>query len=104
MKKIVSIEMDKVRNLKFGINNLIELEKKLNRPLASLSGESFGLVDLRTILFIGLKWEDKELTEEQTGEIMDIAIENHGIQYLSEKLAEAMQSVFGGLKETPIPS
>jgi hypothetical protein len=104
MKKFTSIEMDKVRNLSYGINSLIELEKRMGKNLTSLSGDSFGLSDLRTILFVGLKHEDRELTEEKTGEIMDIAIENSGIEYLSKKLAEAMQSVFRGVKESPIPS
>lgn len=103
MKKIISIEMDKIRNLKFGINSLIELEKRMGKPISNM-GDSFSLADFRTMLFIGLKWEDKELTEEETGSLMDIAIENYGIQYLSEKLKEAMESISKGAKETPIPS
>jgi hypothetical protein len=102
--KVVSIEMDKARNLKFGINSLIELEKKINKPLTKLTGEGFALSDLRAILYIGLKWEDKSLTEEQTGEIMDSAIEKFGIEYISKKLEESMTTVFRGVKESPIPS
>lgn len=101
MKKIVSVEMDKMRNMKFGMNALIQLEKELGKPLTSMGTDEFKLEDLRTMLYIGLKWEDKELTHDMTGDIMDEAIEKHSIQYVSEKLAEALQGAFG---QTAMPS
>ncbi len=101
--KVVSIELDKMRNLKFGINTLIELEKRMGKSISNMS-DSFSLSDFRTILYLGLKWEDRDLTEEETGSLMDIAIGNYGIQYLSNKLKEAMESISKGAKETPIPS
>ncbi|WP_422406971.1 MULTISPECIES: hypothetical protein [Gammaproteobacteria] len=94
MKKTVAIKADKVRNLKYGINSLIELEELLGRPLSSMQDGS-SLADLRKILFIGLKWEDKELTLVNTGEIMDTVIEESGMNYLSEQLGKAMQGAMG---------
>jgi hypothetical protein len=102
MKKIVAFEADKMRNLKYGMNAMIQLEKKLGKSLSSLANEEFKLEDLRAMLYIGLKWEDKELTEESVGDIMDEAIEKHGMQYLSEKLGEALQGAFG--MQNAIPS
>ena len=61
--KIVEIEMDKKRHLKFGMNSMISLEKGSWKKFTMLGDGSFSLGDLRTILFIGLKWEDKSLTE-----------------------------------------
>jgi hypothetical protein len=101
MKKIISLDADKMRNLKYGMNAMIQLEKKLGKSLTSLANEEFKLEDLRTMLYIGLKWEDKELTEDQVGDIMDEAIEKHGMQYISDKLAEALQGAFG---QTAMPS
>ena len=95
MKKTVAFEADKVRNLKFGMNAMIQLEKELGKPLSSLGADEFKLGDLRTMLFVGLKWEDKDLSLETVGEIMDEAIDKHGIEYLSEKIGEAMQGAFG---------
>ncbi|MCD4839729.1 hypothetical protein LRS37_12805 [Neobacillus sedimentimangrovi] len=101
MKKIVSFEADKMRNLKYGINALIELEKALGKPLTDMSSNNFKLEDLRTMLYIGLKWEDKELTPETVGDIMDAAIEKHGMEYLSKKLGEALEGAFGNAAAIP---
>ena len=101
MKKIVTFDADKARNLKYGMNALIQLEKELGKPLTNMGAEEFKLEDLRTMLFIGLKWEDKELTKDAVGDIMDEAIEKHGMEYLSKKLAEALQGAFGN---TAMPS
>lgn len=99
MKKIVPFESDKMRNLKYGMNALIELEKALGKPITNM-GDEFKLEDLRTMLYIGLKWEDKELTFEKVGDMMDETIEKHGMNYISEKLSEALQGTFGN---TAIP-
>ena len=102
--KIVEIEMDKKRHLKFGMNSMISLEKALGKSLQSLGDGSFSLGDLRTILFIGLKWEDKTLTESITGDLMDLAIEKEGLASLSEKIGEAITGAFGGVGSVPVPS
>lgn len=102
MKKIISIEADKNRHLKFGMNALIQLEKELGKPITSMADENeFKLEDLRTMIYVGLKWEDKNLTMEQVGDIMDEAIEKNGMEYLSEKLGEALEGAFGN---TAMPS
>ena len=101
MKNIVSVEMDKMRNMKFGMNALIQLEKELGKPLTSMGTDEFKLEDLRTMLYIGLKWEDKSLTPDAVGDLMDESIEKNGIQYLSAKLGEALQGAFG---QTAMPS
>jgi imidazoleglycerol phosphate dehydratase HisB len=57
--------------------------------------------DLRTMLYVGLKWEDKELTLDQTGDIMDAFIEKHTFEELSSKLGEAVRKAFGGKAQPP---
>lgn len=99
---MVQIEMDKVRNLKFGINGMIELEKKMGKPLTSLGMDSFSLENIRTILYIGLKHEDKALNEDAVGSLMDLAIEKHGMNYVGEKLGEAFNKLMGSGGPTPI--
>lgn len=99
--KTVAFEADKMRNLKYGMNGMIQLEKELGKPLTSLSDSEFSLEDLRTMLYVGLKWEDKELTPDQVGDIMDEAIEKHGMEYLSNQLGKALEGAFGN---TAMPS
>ncbi len=104
MRKIVDLEMDKTRHLKYGMNTMIQVEKELGKPLSTLANEQFKLSDLRTLLYLGLKWEDNTLTYESVGDLMDISIEKHGMQYISEKLGQAIQSAFGQVGMNAIPS
>jgi len=100
-KKLIEIKLDKVRYLQAGINSVIRIETELGRPITELS-DNVKLSDLRTILYCLLVGMDKKLTQEKVGELMDIAIENEGIEYLSEKISEAMNASLG--QNNPIPS
>lgn len=94
--KIIVLDADKERHLRLGINGLIELESVLGRPIAELS-EGIGLTEIRTILYIALKWEDKKLTEDKTGEVMDAYIEKHGFEGLGQMVGDLVSSAMGAL-------
>jgi len=100
-KKLVEIKLDKVRYLQAGINAIILMESEIEKPITELS-ENIKIQDLRTMLYCLLVGIDKKLTHEKVGELMDIAIEAHGMEYLSEKITEAMTMSLG--QNTPIPS
>ena len=100
-KKLVEIKLDKKRYLQAGINAIIRMEIEIGRPITELS-DNVKLADLRTMLYCLLVSQDKKLTQEKVGELMDIAIEEHGMEYLSEKITEAMTASLG--QNTPIPS
>ena len=100
-KKLIEIELDKKRYLQAGINSIIKMEEELGRPISELS-ENVKIGDLRTMLYCLLLGGDKDLTPEKVGELMDIAIENHGIEYLSDKMTEAMTNILG--ENSAIPS
>jgi hypothetical protein len=104
MKRIIDIEMDRTRHLKYGMNTMIEVEKQLGKPLTTLASESFKLGDLRTLLYLGLKWEDNTLNPDTVGDLMDISIEKNGMQYISDKLGQAIQGAFGQMGANAIPS
>lgn len=93
MTKIVVINLDKERHLKFNLNALIIAEKITGKKISELGAEDGGmdLEFLRAMLYAGLKWEDKELTLDSVGDYIDM--DNLG--EVSEKLGEAM----GGLKQ-----
>ena len=71
MKKSVTIELDKARNLRYGINALVTVEELTGKPLTRLDLESVSIKDLRAILYAGLCHEDKTLTPEKVGELID---------------------------------
>lgn len=96
MAKTVAVELDKVRNIKFGINGLIKLEEVLNKPLTSLGNGDFGISDIRAMLFVGLSWEDKDLTLEKVGDLMDECMETKGLEYLMEHVGQALNASLGG--------
>ncbi len=93
MKKTVTIELDKARNLRYGINALVKVEELIGKPLTQLDLEHISIKDLRAILFAGLYHEDKALTPELTGELID---EYSSINDVAVKLGEAFTLAFGG--------
>ena len=100
-KKLVEIKLDKVRYLQTGINTIIRMETEFDKPITELS-DNAKLSDLRTILYCMLVGMDKKLTHEKVGELMDIAIDEYGMDYLSDKITEAMNASLG--QNTLIPS
>jgi hypothetical protein len=93
MKKSVTIELDKPRNLRFGINALIRVEELTGKPITKLDLENISMKDLRTIVYAGLCHEDKDLTPEKVGELMD---DYSDITKIAEKLGEAFNIAFNG--------
>lgn len=93
MKKGVLIELDKPRNLRYGLNALVTIEEQIGKPLTGLDFNNVSVKDLRAILYAGLFHEDKELTPEKVADLVD---EFSSIETISGKLGEAMTLAFGG--------
>lgn len=93
MKKSVTIELDKARNLRYGINALVTVEELTGKPLTKLDLESVSIKDLRAILYAGLCHEDKTLTPEKVGQLID---DYTNITEIAGKLGEAFTLAFGG--------
>ncbi|WP_353856783.1 hypothetical protein [Bacillus sp. Bos-x628] len=64
-----TINLDKVRTIKFDLNSLIEVEESLGITLAEI-GENLSIKAMRTLLTAGLRHEDAELTEHQVGSMI----------------------------------
>lgn len=99
----ITIQADKTRMLRFSINAMIEYKQARGEEIMSALARMNDGVDfefIRYMFYLGLKHEDKELTEEKTGEILDILFEEHGIEYVAELLGDAISKAFG-IKETP---
>lgn len=99
MKKSVPIELDKVRNLRYGTNALCQMEDMLGKSISRLDEET-GMKEFRVMLYCGLKWEDRKLTLMDVGNLMDGVISEKGIDYLNDKLSQALELALGTEKKT----
>src|SRR5690348_14014076 len=65
----VKITLDRERTLLLNGNALVEVEEILGQPFDLQKIFDSGVRGLRALLYCGLKWEDKELTLENVGEL-----------------------------------
>ena len=93
MVKYVAFELDKTRNLRFGMAALMRVEKALGVSLASIDfSKDMKYETIATILCAGLSHEDSSLTPEKVAELID---DNSDIQTAMVKMTEAMTASFG---------
>src|SRR5690606_41904899 len=92
-KPFVTVDLDRPRRLRYGMNQLIQLEEALGVPVSELTQVRMGLKELRLLLWAGLSWEDPDLTLEKAGEL---AGEAEDLTELAEKIGEARAAARGG--------
>lgn len=95
MKKSVTIELDKARNLRYGMNALVKIEELIGKPITKIDLNSVSIKELRDILYAGLAHEDESLTPEKVGALID---DYSDIVTIGEKLGEAFNLAFGDNK------
>lgn len=86
--KKVYIELDKQREIKFNMNALATLEQSygsFKKAMEALQDSS--IVAMRALLQAGLRHEDKSLTLEQVGDLVDMG----NIGNVTEKIMEAFK-------------
>lgn len=84
-KSLVSITLDKKRNLRYTLNSLAEIEDKLGVPLSKMGEIDLGIKSIRTMLWAGLIHEDVELTETEVGNMVDFS----NLEEVQKKVSEA---------------
>jgi hypothetical protein len=84
-RKKVILNLDKERTLHYSLNSLIHLEETLGVPITELSSVKLSIKNIRSFLFAGLSHQDKELTEEQVGEM--VSLDN--LKEVQQKISEA---------------
>jgi hypothetical protein len=93
-KKYTTIELDKSRNLRYGMVALMKIEKKLGKPFSKIDFENeMNYEEIATVLWAGLVHEDTSLTVDSVAELID---EHSDIQTAVTAMGEAMQEAFGG--------
>lgn len=90
MKPSVLIELDRPRNIRLNTNALVKAEELLGRSISEFE-KNFGIKEIRAMLWVGLQHEDKTLTLETVGELIDEA----GLEYVIDKVGEAIRISMG---------
>lgn len=86
------IEMDKVRNFRFGMRAVDFIEKKFGKPISKVDFSNMTMKETATVILAGLIHEDSSLTEEK---VMDIIDEKGNLEDVLEAMSEAMKQLGG---------
>ncbi len=95
MKKGITINLDRPRTLRYGMNALAKIEDLTGKSILALDLNKLGIKDLLVIVYSGLYHEDKTLTIEKVGDLID---EYSDINEIAEKIGKALTIAFGGAK------
>ena len=66
----VSIELDKERHMRLPFNAIIEFEKMTGKKITEMDEKNMSMENIRALIFVALKGEDKDLTVEQVGDML----------------------------------
>lgn len=82
------------------MNALAKIEDLTGKSILSLDLNKLGIKDLLAIVYGGLYHEDKTLTIQKVGDLID---EYSNLNEVAEKLGEALTAAFGGenTEQTP---
>ena len=77
------------------LNDLIALEGKIGKKLTTLKNEDFGMGDVRFVIWLSVKKQLSDVTEEQVGEALVMG---------STKLDELQRYLLGGAGSKNLPT
>jgi hypothetical protein len=86
------IELDKIRNLRYGMKAISQFEKILGKNLAKIDMENLTMEEQAVIIWAGLVHEDSSLTPDRVMELID---EHSDIQTALETMGKAFEAAFG---------
>lgn len=90
------IELDKVRNFRYGMKAISYIEKKLKTPIAKLDLNGLTMEDTAVVICAGLMHEDDKLTPNK---VMDLIDDKGNFIQVIEIMGEAFAKAFGGDEE-----
>lgn len=94
--KVMTINLDKERHLKFDLNAFAELEEIYGDFETAMNEMSKGSIKaVRSILWAGLVHEDENLTIKQVGSMIDMSNIKEVMAVISKAISEAMPEVEG---------
>jgi len=86
------INLDKTRNLRYGMKAISLIEKKLKKPVANIDINNMTMEDTAIMIWAGLYHEDEKLTPDN---VMDLVDDHSNISTVIQAMGEAMQGAFG---------
>jgi hypothetical protein len=87
--------LDKARNLRYGMKAISLIEKTLNTNIMKLELDNLSITETAVMIWAGLVHEDKELTVDS---VMDLIDDNSNLTEAMEIMAKALTSSFGDSK------
>lgn len=92
------IELDKIRNLKYGMRAISRVEKVLKKPISQIDMNNLYMEDMATIVWAGLVQEDPTLTVSKTMGLIDDS--NLSVTEVFDIVGNALNKAFSGDEET----
>lgn len=89
----VPIELDKIRNFRYGMKAMSYVEKKFKKPIAKVNLNELTMEEAATVICAGLMHEDKKLTPDK---VMDLIDEKGNFKEALKAMGEAINLAFGG--------
>ena len=86
------IELDKVRNFRYGMKAISLIEKKFKKNLAKIDMENLTMEETAVVIWAGLAHEDKDLNPDRVMELID---EKGNMNEVLEAMGAAMEDAFG---------
>ena len=86
------IQLDKMRNFKYGMKALHLIEKKLKKPVSKIDMDNLTMEDAATLIWAGLQHEDKGLTPDK---VMDLVDDYSNVQTVMIAMGKAFAGAFG---------
>jgi len=94
---MIWVQLDKPRLLRYSWGTIADIEAKAGmslRELVTSGGDRPTLSAMRILLWGGLKWNNKGLTVEGVGELLDTHIQDGGrIDVVGEQIIKALRLV-----------
>ena len=91
-KSFTPYQLDKMRNMRYGMKAFSLVEDVIGVPLAKIDLNNLTQKQLATLIWAGLVHEDKELTVES---VMDLIDDHSDIKEASEMLSKAITESMG---------
>lgn len=86
--KIIAIDLDKERHLKYDLNAFEIMEDLTGKPVSEI-GSAVKMSTLKIMLYAGLKWEQKDLSLDYVGSLVNL----DNLNEVAEKVSECFDSV-----------
>ncbi len=89
----VDITLDRPRRLRLDHNALVTVEELIGKPISRIvAGGELGFREIRALVFAGLRHDDRRLTLERVGELLDEYVaQGHDLAHVLDLVTRALE-------------